>query len=159
VQTLVTAVRSIRADYGVPPSRTVRAIVQPSGPPASEAFLAEQTTIERLAKLSALLLDGGAAGAAGAAGTTGAGAHAVLPDGSSVFVPLADAIDVRKECERLGKERDRLERQLEGLTAKLANQQFIERAPAEVVERERAKERSWREQRDALQAKLSALGC
>jgi valyl-tRNA synthetase len=72
---------------------------------------------------------------------------------------LEDAIDVRKECERLGKERDRLDRQLEVLRAKLANRQFTERAPAEVVERERAKEQSWREQRDALQAKLSALGC
>jgi valyl-tRNA synthetase len=165
VQALVTAVRSVRADYGVPPSRTVRAIVQPSGPPASEAFLAERNTIERLAKLSALTLDGGAGGAAAAGGAAGAGeqseagAHAVLSDGSTVFVPLEDAIDVRKECERLGKERDRLDRQLEVLRAKLANRQFTERAPAEVVERERAKEQSWREQRDALQAKLSALGC
>ncbi|MBI2535852.1 MAG: hypothetical protein HYW06_02535 [Gemmatimonadetes bacterium] len=139
----------------------MRAIVQPSGPLATEAFLAEQRTIERLAKLASLTVDGAgeAAGAAAAAETIGAGAHAVLPDGSSVFVPLADAIDVRKECERLGKERDRLDRQLETLAAKLANEQFIARAPAEVVERERAKEQSWREQRDALQAKLSALGC
>jgi valyl-tRNA synthetase len=82
-----------------------------------------------------------------------------LADGSGVFVPLADAIDVRKECERLGRERERLDRQLEAQAAKLANQQFIGRAPAEVVERERAKERSWREQRDALAAKLSSLGC
>jgi len=156
VQALVNAVRSVRAEYAVPPSRMVRAIVQPSGPPAAEAFLAEQRTIERLAKLASLTLDGGTAGTADAAG---AGAHAVLPDGSSVFVPLADAIDVRKECERLGRERDRLDRQLQTQAAKLANQQFIARAPAEVVERERAKERSWREQRDTLQAKLSALGC
>ena len=165
VQALVSAVRGIRADYAVPPSRTVRAIVHPSGPPASEAFTAEQRTIERLAKVSTLTLDGMGTGGAGGTGGTegtvepGAGAHAVLPDGSTVFVPLADAIDVRKECERLGKERERLERQLEVLAAKLANEQFLDRAPAEVAERERAKERSWREQRDALVAKLSALGC
>jgi len=164
VQALVNAVRSIRADYGVPPSRAVRATVQASGPLAWEAFRAEQQTIERMAKISALRVDGGAGGAEGAEGaggavTAGAGAHAVLPDGSSVFVPLADAIDVRKECERLGKECDRLDRQLEALATKLANPQFVARAPAEVVERERAKERSWREQREALAAKLSALGC
>ena len=91
--------------------------------------------------------------------TSGPGAHAVLPDGSSVFVPLSDAIDVRQECERLGKERERLDRQLDAQAAKLANQQFIGRAPAEVVERERTKEKSWREQRDALMAKLRQLGC
>ncbi len=138
------------------PSRTVRAIVQASSPTVGEAFRAEQRTIERLAKLASLTLDGGGAGGSGAAEP---GAHAVLPDGSSVFVPLADAIDVRKECERLGRERERLDRQLAAQAAKLANQQFIGRAPAEVVERERAKERSWREQRDALAAKLSSLGC
>jgi valyl-tRNA synthetase len=153
VQALVTAVRSIRAEYGVHPSRTVRAVVRAASPAAGEAFEAERSTIERLAKLAGLTGDGAAE--AGAA----AGAHAVLPDGSTVFVPLADAIDVRKECERLGRERERLDRQLEALAAKLANQQFIGRAPAEVVERERAKERSWREQRDALAAKLSSLGC
>ncbi len=156
VQALVTAVRSVRAEYGVHPSRTVRAIVQASSPTVGEAFRAEQRTIERLAKLASLTLDGGGAGGSGAAEP---GAHAVLPDGSSVFVPLADAIDVRKECERLGRERERLDRQLAAQAAKLANQQFIGRAPAEVVERERAKERSWREQRDALAAKLSSLGC
>ena len=155
VQALVTAVRSIRAEYNVPPSRPVPTVIHAASAVTTEAFVAEQRTIERLAKIDRLTVDG----ATGAAETFGAGAHAVLPDGSSVFVPLADAIDVRKECERLGNERDRLDRQLEGLTAKLANQQFIERAPADVVERERAKERSWREQRDTLQAKLSALGC
>jgi len=158
VQALVTAVRSVRAEYGVHPSRTVRAVVQVASPAAVEAFQAEQRTIERLAKLSRLTLDA-AAGDGAAAGPAEAGAHAVLPDGSSVFVPLADAIDVSKECERLGRERERLERQLEGQAVKLANQQFIGRAPAEVVERERAKERSWREQRDALVKKLSELGC
>jgi valyl-tRNA synthetase len=155
VQALVTAVRSIRAEYNVPPSRPVPTVIHAASPVATEAFVAERRTIERLAKIDRLTVDG----ATGAAEASGAGAHAVLPDGSTVFVPLADAIDVRKECERLWKDRDRLDRQLEGLTAKLANQQFIERAPADVVERERAKERSWREQRDALQAKLSALGC
>jgi valyl-tRNA synthetase len=152
VQALVTAVRSVRAEYGVHPSRTVRAVVRAATPAAGEAFQAERQTIERLARLASLTLDGAAA-----AGD--AGAHAVLPDGSTVFVPLADAIDVRKECERLGRERERLDRQLDALAAKLANQQFIGRAPADVVERERAKERSWREQREALVKKLGELGC
>ena len=46
-----------------------------------------------------------------------------------------------------------------GLAKKLANDQFTSKAPAEVVEREREKERSWREQRDALSDKLDSLGC
>ncbi len=162
VQALVSAVRSVRAEYGVHPSRTVRAIVRPAGPLAAQAFEAERRTIERLAKLASLTLDGETAESpvpAAQPPAATAGAHAVLPDGSTVFVPLADAIDVRKECERLGRERERLERQLEAQAARLANPEFLSRAPAQVIERERAKERSWREQRDALAAKLRDLGC
>jgi valyl-tRNA synthetase len=66
---------------------------------------------------------------------------------------------VAKECARLGKELTRLDTQLTGVFRKLENAQFISRAPAEVVEREREKERSWQEQREALAAKLRVLGC
>ena len=151
VQALVKAVRAIRAEYGVDPGRSVRAAVEPVSPAASAAFAAERQTIEHLAKISRLAING--------AQPVEVGAHAVLDDGSTVFVPMGDAIDVARECDRLGREGERLERQLEGLAAKLANPQFVSRAPAEVVERERAKESAWREQHQALAAKLRSLGC
>ena len=150
VQALVGAVRAVRAEYHVAPGRTVPAYVQPSSLDAAEAFNAEQRTIERLAKIEPLRFrDNG----------SGAGAHAVLPDGSAVFVPLGDAIDIGRECERLGEALRRLDGQLAGVRQKLANPQFTSRAPAEVVSRERDKEQSWREQRDTLAEKLRALGC
>ena len=150
VQALVTAVRTVRAEYGIEPGRAVRAVVQPSNTAALEAFNAEQRTIERLAKIAKLSMEGG---------HHGVGAHQVLPDGSSVFVPLGDAIDIGKECARLGAEVNRMDQQLSSVAATLANEQFIRRAPPDVVERERAKERSWREQREALAGKLRVLGC
>jgi valyl-tRNA synthetase len=151
VQSLVGAVRAVRAEYGVAPGKLVGARVQPANTDALEAFNAEQNTIERLAKIGELSMDGGETG--------GVGAHQVLPDGSSVFVPLGDAIDVERECKRLNGELERLEKQLSGVASKLANENFISRAPAEVVDREREKERSWQEQREALAAKLLVLGC
>jgi valyl-tRNA synthetase len=150
VQALVTAVRTIRAEYGVEPGRAVRAFVEPTSTAALEAFNAEQRTIERLAKVSRLTV--------GSAGE-GVGAHQVLPDGSTVFVPLGDAIDITRECTRLGAEAERLEKQLASLSARLSNEQFLSRAPAAVVEGERAKEKSWGEQLDALRGKLRVLGC
>ncbi len=150
VQALVTAVRAVRAEYRVPPGATVRAEVEPASRDALEAFNAEQGTIERLAKLAGLALNGGG---------TGVGAHQVLPDGSAVFIPLGDAIDVEQECRRLHHELERLDGQLRGVEAKLANRQFTTRAPADVVEREREKERTWRDQRETLAGKLRALGC
>jgi valyl-tRNA synthetase len=87
------------------------------------------------------------------------GAHAVLPDGSEVFVPLEGAVDVQQECRRLAGELTRLEQQLAGLAAKLTNQQFVARAPADVVAKEREKERAWHDQRQVLADKLKSLGC
>ena len=150
VQALVSAVRTIRAEYRVPPGATLRVAVAPASAAALEGFNAEQPTIQRLAKISTLSIEEQA---------EGVGGHAVLPDGTAVLVLLGDAIDVPKECARLHGELERLDTQLEGVARKLANSQFLSRAPAEVVERERDKERSWREQRETLAAKLGALGC
>ena len=87
------------------------------------------------------------------------GAHAAFGDGSEVFVALEGAIDVQQECRRLADEVARLDRQLAGLAAKLGNENFVARAPADVVAREREKERAWRDQRGVLADKREALGC
>ena len=87
------------------------------------------------------------------------GGHAVLSDGTAVFVPLGDAIDIGRECERLGGEMERLTQLVESQEKKLGNEQFVSRAPAEVVQREREKLTTWREQREVLSRKRELLGC
>ena len=150
VQALVTAVRAVRAEYRVPPSVTLATVVAPASRGTLEAINAEQATVQRLAKIGDLTI---------ADSAEGVGGHAVLPDGTSVLVPLGDTIDVEQECRRLRAERDRLETQIERVAKKLANGQFVSRAPRDVVERERDKERTWREQCETLGTKLTALGC
>ena len=149
VQEAIAAIRNIRAEYRVSPKVALGAAVRPRTPEARRAFEGERDTIVRLAQLSELGFDG----------RGGAGAHAVLADGSEVTVALAGAINVQQECRRLAGELARLDRQLAALAAKLSNPQFVARAPAAVVAREREKERAWRDQRAALAAKLTSLGC
>src|SRR5213593_1596738 len=150
VQEAISKIRMIRAEYRIAPKIRLAASIKPRTDLIRAAFEGERETIVRLALLSDLDLDGGFGGA---------GAHAVLADGSEVFVALADAIDVRQECRRLSSELTRLEQRLSGLAAKLTNQNFVARAPAEVVAQEREKERAWRDQRQALADKLKSLGC
>jgi valyl-tRNA synthetase len=151
VQQAITAIRNIRAEYRIPPKTRLAATIAPRTADGRHTFEAERDTILRLAQLGELTLNGAAAGEGGA--------HAVLADGSEVAVALAGAIDVQQECRRLSDERGRLDRQLAGLAVKLANANFVSRAPADVVAREREKEQTWRAQRDVLAGKLSALGC
>ena len=153
VQALVEAVRGVRADYGVKPGQALAASVAKAPPPLQRATAAENAMIRRLAGLRELTV------LAGAPAAGGAGAHVVLPEGAELFVPLGEAIDVAKECARLGAELSRLEGQLAALRAKLGNDAFRSRAPAEVVAREEEKERQWSAKCEAIAAKRGALGC
>ena len=150
MQQVVGAIRGIRAEYGVQPGQTVRAFVSQDAGTSSPALERERGTIVRLAKLSDLVL---------AESGERVGGHAVLPDGTTVFVPLGDAIDVGRECGRLGAEADRLSSLVTSQRKKLGNAQFVSRAPADVVTREREKLAAWTEQREVLVRKRELLGC
>ncbi|MEX2155966.1 MAG: valine--tRNA ligase [Gemmatimonadales bacterium] len=152
VKTAIEHIRSIRAEYRVPPKTKLRATIVARGNDRAATFAGERETIERLAQLESLALDGATQGA-------GAGAHAVFGDGSEVVVALEGTIDVQQECRRLTDELGRLDQQLKGLAARLTNQNFVARAPQDVVAREREKEKAWRDQREVLAGKLRSLGC
>ncbi len=150
VQEVVDKIRSIRAEYRIPPQVRLQAMITPRGRDERSSFELESETIRRLAQLENLTFDGRPGGV---------GAHAVLGDGSEVFVALTSAIDLQQECQRLSTELSRLDDQLAKLAAKLTNQQFVARAPAEVVAKEREKERAWRDQQRVLADKRRSLGC
>jgi valyl-tRNA synthetase len=150
VQELVGAIRTIRAEYGVQPGQAVRAALTNLSDDARAAFEMERGTILRLAKVSDLS-EGELA--------ERVGGHAVLSDGTAVFVPLGDAIDVTRECARLGGEVERLQSLIASQEKKLSNEQFTAKAPAAVVDRERDKLETWREQAGVLAQKRQLLGC
>jgi len=150
VKQAVEKIRIIRAEYKVAPKTRLRVSIRPRGRDRRSVFEAESDTIKRLAQVEELTFDGG---------TKGPVAYAVFGDGSDVFVALEGEIDVQQECRRLSGELTRLDQQLGALGTKLTNQNFVARAPAEVVAREREKERAWRDQREALADKLRSLGC
>ncbi len=150
VQELVSGIRVIRAEYGVQPGQAVRAVVTGENQKNLAALQEERATIVRLAKLSDLSFY---------ETTERVGGHAVLSDGTAVFIPLDEAIDVGRECSRLSSEVERLIRLVESQEKKLGNQQFVSRAPTEVVERERQKLSTWKEQREVLLKKRELLGC
>ncbi|HEY7614578.1 MAG TPA: valine--tRNA ligase, partial [Gemmatimonadales bacterium] len=149
VQEVIGAIRAIRAEYGIQPGQPVRAVVT-RGDASDGALDRERLTVTRLAKVSHLSFG---------EPRERVGGHAVLSDGTAVFVPLGDAIDVARECQRLSGEIQRLTQLVESQDRKLGNEQFVSRAPADVVQREREKAATWREQREVLGRKLELLGC
>jgi valyl-tRNA synthetase len=151
VQELVTTIRIQRAEANLPPGKKITVQVVRGVSRATQALEYERGTIERLAKLERLEFV-----ESKPAGSTYGGA---LSDGSEVFLPLRDFIDVEKECAKLAAERDRLATLVANQEKKLGNEQFVSRAPAQVIEGERKKLAEWSEQVAKLDERRKALGC
>jgi valyl-tRNA synthetase len=154
VRDVIVALRQARADYAVPPKATVAAFintVRDRNPErAAEVFHAEGVLISRLARASVHVNAGSSAGGVAAA-------HSLLASGTELVVPLGDVVDVAKECRRLRGELEELEKQLNSLRGRLANEGFVSRAPAHVVEGERARELDWTKRCDQLAEKVKGL--
>ncbi len=150
VQEIITAIRALRAEYGVAPGALVQVTLADASPRVVAAVADEAETIRRLAKVEALVIG---------PPPSGASATVVLDDSTAVVVPLGDLIDITRECARLQSEANKLEGLVAGQERKLANEQFVARAPAAVIEKEREKTEAWRAQAAALRDKCRALGC
>ena len=120
----VMGVRRIRAERGLPPGRRLTVHTR-AGSPREKAWLrANQAHIKSLARIEALQEAGGEMDDAAMA----------LAGDMTLLVALADIIDPKTETRRLQKEIERREKERTGLLGKLANANFVERAPAAVVE-------------------------
>jgi valyl-tRNA synthetase len=102
-------------------------------------------SVEKPPESATTVLSVGAAGAASASQI-------------EVYVSLSGLADLSIERERLGKEREEVGRHIHRLTHKLSNDNFVAKAPPEVVERERARLAELREKMKALERNLAELG-
>jgi valyl-tRNA synthetase len=143
----ITTARELRAEYAIPPGTPVPAVLTPAAG-NGEAWAAQRDVIARLARLDLALAD---------ARPTELAAHALLPDGSELHLLLGGTIDVAKECARSQAELAQLEKQLEGLTARLSNEKFLAKAKPEIVAGERAKQAEYAARAGALKRKVAAL--
>ncbi len=83
----------------------------------------------------------------------------LVTDAATLYIPLSDMIDFEKERARLAGELARTEADIARTEAKLANESFVSRAPAAVVEAERQKLQKYVSTRESLKAELQKLSC
>ena len=146
VRECVDALRAMRAEHAVPPGRMVHAVIVST--PTPELYTTEAALIGQLARAT-LTLGGRVDGPA---------MHALLPDGSDLVLSLGGLVDIEKERRKLEIELEQLEKQLTSLRARLANESFTARAPAHIVDAERAKATDWAARVDGLHKKIHSLG-
>jgi valyl-tRNA synthetase len=148
LQSVIGAVRNLRSEYGIAPATRVPLRVPGASEQARAILEASRRALRDLCRVDEIEF-GGAEGEVGAS--------AVLRSGTEVFVPLAGVIDLDRERARLREEIGRLDGQMAGTEKKLSNESFVARAPENVVNYEREKLASFRDQRGKLAEKLAAL--
>lgn len=148
LQELVVEIRRLRKEYGVGEGDRVTIHLATDDAGLRSTVESQADALERLARVDDVAWSA----------PSGIGAHAVLRGGAEVFLPLEGLIDLDRERERLGAEVERLQGQLKGAEAKLANESFTTRAPEDVVQKERDKADSLRDQVAKLREKMRELG-
>ncbi len=146
---MIRAIRTVRAEYDVPPARRIPALIAAGAHIAS--FTAQREVLVALARLdnSLLALDARLAAPENAV---------TLVQGEIVcYLPLAALVNVQAEQERLSKEVADIERQIARLSEMLAGP-FADRAPAAVVQKERDKLGELQASHKEISLRLQRLG-
>ena len=74
-----------------------------------------------------------------------------------IYIPLEGIVDIEKELERLGKEKERLQGILKSLDAKLENENFVKNAPEEIIEKEKTKLKQIKLKIENLEKEIKAI--
>ena len=148
LQDLVVAVRNLRLENNIAPGKKVPIVVRGT---AAQLALVEQlqSQIKPLARIETLSLSSDNSRPPVAA--------SAVVGGAEIFLPLEGLVDLDKERDRLVREADKLLSDLENTRKKLRNQDFLDKARPEVVERERLRLVALEETLDKLRRAQDSL--
>ena len=137
--------RNLKAEYNLATNRKVKFVLKPALP-------VNDDLAARLA-----LLAGAQTAEVNATYEAPKGTPTALTPLGELFLPLEGLVDVDAERTRITKELEKMAKEIAKSQAKLGNASFVDRAPAAVVEQERARLEEWEAKTAQLQAMLSAL--
>ncbi|MFP1763230.1 valine--tRNA ligase [Lonsdalea quercina] len=131
IKQTIIAVRNIRAEMNIAPSKPLEMLLRDSNAEAQRRVAENLSFIKTLARLDSIdVLP---------AGDKGPVSVAKLVDGAELLIPMAGLIDKASELDRLAKEVAKIDGEIARIESKLANEGFVARAPEAVVAKEREK--------------------
>jgi len=148
----ILGIRQIRGEMDIAPGKPLPVVIQDAGDQDRGHIAEHELYLQNIARLESItvLSDGEEPPTAATA----------LLGGMKILVPLAGLIDVGAERERLTKRREKAEQDLQKVSAKLGNENFVARAPDDVVAKEKGRQQELElaiSQLDAQLAKLAEL--
>ena len=149
VMDFITTIRNLRTELGIPPSKKVQAIFVCPDSSIAGMLDASSSDIIRLSRLSGISFAGSR--------EEMPGLSAAVIRGQEVLISAADDLDRKAESERLTREMEKINAELAKVEKKLSNSQFLEKAPVEVVQKNRDLLNELAAQKVKLQENLERL--
>ncbi|MDD2506497.1 MAG: valine--tRNA ligase, partial [Candidatus Cloacimonetes bacterium] len=149
MQESITAIRNLRKQLNLSPATPVKIVVRTADSEQDTLFQDYKGYLNRLAKVEEIV----------------SGMDAMKPKpvisavvrNLEIFIPLAGLIDPEQEKARLGKQLEKLQKELDGIARKLGNPNFIDNAKAEVVVKEKEKHLEVQTKADLLKGQIADL--
>lgn len=149
IKEVIRAVRNIRAEVNTPLSKAVTLLIQANDEKVQDFLTANQNYIMRFCNPDELVI----------------ATELAVPDmamsqvitGATIYLPLANLINLTEEIARLEKELAKLDGEVKRVQGKLANERFVSKAPQAVVDQERAKEADYLEKQQAVAQRIAQL--
>ena len=147
VMEAIKSIRNTRSEMNVPPSKKCNVIVVTQ---LCDVFTAGIPFFEKLASAQsvAIVKDNGG---------IDDGAVCIVVEGASIYLPMEELVDKKKEIERLEKEKASLISEIKRVEGKLSNKGFTDKAPAAVVAAEAEKGKKYSEMLKKVEESLAAL--
>jgi valyl-tRNA synthetase len=150
LQETVVKIRNLRADHNIDPGRRIEILLAAEEPGTASMLEEQRELIAALVRAGEVRrVDSIPEATIAARGTTGS---------VQIAVPLEGLLDLDAERARIRKDLEKVGKELRSRSRKLNNLSFLERAPAEVVEKERRLHAELVERRDRLEGHLATLG-
>ena len=149
VMGLIRGIRNIRSEARIPPNTWLTVLVKVEGEEEESLLESTEAYIRHLARVQELRKER-------TLERPRVSAVAVTA-GMEIYVPLEGVIDIASETGRVDRELQKIDRELERVNRKLSNADFLARAPAEVVAKERENQRTLQETQEKLRRHLTML--
>ena len=140
----VSRARNLKAEYGLSANKEVKFIIDPEGD------FTESDVFRQLVGAAEILIEPGF--------EAEKGVPTALTAIGKIYLPLEGLIDLDAERERLGRELAKAEDEQKKINGKLANENFVSRAPEEVVAEAKERQKHWQERVEELEKMIESLG-
>ncbi len=149
VMAVITGIRNIRGEMNIAPSMNLAVTVQTDEGQLASHLAEHRDLVAKLARLTRLTIE--------PVGPRPKAAATAVIEGATLFVSLEGIIDFNQEAARLKKEIGKIDNELATLDKKLGNEDFLNKAPAAVVDKVKQQHTTFSEKREALETHLARI--